>query len=158
MSGPRPGGEDFGARLSFDRGAPGRRAVDVPAWNGDETPLPAAHLLRDSVRLPELSQGELVRYYTALSARNYGIDSGTYPLGSCTMKYNPKVDELIASLPGFASAHPQAPPEDTQGTLRTLLELRRALAEITGLARGQPRARRRSAGRAGRGADDHARP
>ena len=125
--------EDFGARLSFDRGAPGRRAVDVPRWDGPETPLPEARLLRDSVRLPELSQGALVRYYTALSTRNFGIDSGTYPLGSCTMKYNPKVDDLVASLPGFASAHPQAPPEDVQGTLRILLELRDGLAEVTGL-------------------------
>ena len=133
MSGTRPQAEDFGARLSFDRGAPGRRAVDVPSWRGTETPLPDARLLRDALRLPELSQGELVRYYTALSARNYGIDSGTYPLGSCTMKYNPKVDDLVASLPGFAGAHPQAPPEEAQGTLRTLLELRRALAAITGL-------------------------
>ena len=133
MSGTRPQAEDFGARLSFDRGAPGRRAVDVPSWTGPATPLPDARLLRDSLRLPELSQGELVRYYTALSARNYGIDSGTYPLGSCTMKYNPKVDDLVASLPGFAGAHPQAPPEEAQGTLRTLLDLRRALAAITGL-------------------------
>ena len=133
MSGPRPPVEDFGARLSFDRGEPGRRAVDVPPWRGAETPLPDARLLRDSLRLPELSQGELVRYYTALSARNYGIDSGTYPLGSCTMKYNPKVDDLVASLPGFAGAHPQAPAEEAQGTLRTLLELRRALGAITGL-------------------------
>ena len=133
MSAPRSLGEDLGARLSFDRGAPGRRAVDVPSWSRKETPLPDAHLLRDSVRLPELSQGELVRYYTALSARNYGIDSGTYPLGSCTMKYNPKVNDAIASLPGFAGAHPQAPPEDVQGTLHTMLELRRGLGELTGL-------------------------
>ncbi len=133
MSAPRPGGEDFGARLSFDRGAPGRRAVDVPAWSGNEAPLPDTHLLRDSVRLPELSQSELVRYYTELSSRNYGIDSGTYPLGSCTMKYNPKVNDLVASIPGFARAHPQAPPEDVQGTLRTMLELRRGLGELTGL-------------------------
>ncbi|MCY4614877.1 MAG: aminomethyl-transferring glycine dehydrogenase subunit GcvPB, partial [Chloroflexi bacterium] len=133
MSVVRPPTEDFGARLSFDRSAPGRRAVDVPSWDGEETPLPDAHLLRDSVTLPELSQGGLVRYYTALSARNYGIDSGTYPLGSCTMKYNPKVDDLVASLPGFATAHPQAPVEDAQGTLRILLELRRGLAEVTGL-------------------------
>ena len=133
MSPVRPGGEDFGAQLSFDRSAPGRRAVDVPAWGGEATPLPDAHLLRDSVRLPELSQGGLVRYYTALSARNYGIDSGTYPLGSCTMKYNPKVDDLVASLPGFATAHPQASAEDAQGTLRILLELRRGLAQVTGL-------------------------
>jgi glycine dehydrogenase subunit 2 len=133
MSAPRPGGEDFGARLSFDRGAPGRRAVDVPAWSGSEAPLPDSHLLRDSVRLPELSQSELVRYYTELSSRNYGIDSGTYPLGSCTMKYNPKVNDLVASIPGFSRAHPQAPPEDVQGTLRTMLELRRGLGELTGL-------------------------
>ena len=125
--------EDFGARLSFDRGEPGRRAVDVPAWSGERTPLPHAHLLRESVRLPELSQGELVRYYTALSARNFGIDSGTYPLGSCTMKYNPKVNDIIASQPGFAEAHPLAPESEAQGTLRTLLELRRGLGEVTGL-------------------------
>ena len=133
MTAPGPLNEDLGARLSFDRGEPGRRAVDVPAWRGEPTSLPDAHLLRDSVRLPEMSQGELVRYYTALSARNYGIDSGTYPLGSCTMKYNPKVNDLIASLPGFAEAHPQSPEAQAQGTLRILLELRRSLAELTGL-------------------------
>ncbi len=134
MSAPRPGGDDFGARLSFDRGVPGRRAVDVPPWRGEHTPLPDAGLLREQVRLPELSQGELVRYYTELSSRNYGIDSGTYPLGSCTMKYNPKVDDLVAALPGLADAHPLAEPEDVQGTLRTMLELRHGLGEITGLA------------------------
>ena len=133
MTAPGPRSEDVGARLSFDRGEPGRRAVDVPAWTGVQTPLPDDRLLRDSVTLPEMSQGELVRYYTALSARNYGIDSGTYPLGSCTMKFNPKVNDLIASLPGFAEAHPQSPEEEAQGTLRTLLELRHGLAEITGL-------------------------
>ncbi len=133
MTAPGSRDEDFGARLSFDRSVRGRRAVDVPAWSGEQTPLPDAHLLRDSVLLPEMSQGELVRYYTALSARNYGIDSGTYPLGSCTMKFNPKVNDLIAFLPGFADAHPRAPEAETQGTLRTLLELRDGLAEITGL-------------------------
>ena len=133
MTAPGTRDEDFGARLSFDRGVRGRRAVDVPAWSGDETPLPDSRLLRDSVRLPEMSQGELVRYYTALSARNYGIDSGTYPLGSCTMKFNPKVNDLIAFLPGFADAHPLAAEEGAQGTLRTLWELRAGLAEITGL-------------------------
>ena len=133
MSVSRSGDHDFGARLSFDRGAPGRRAVDVPSWSKEGTPLPDPHLLRDSIRLPELSQGELVRYYTAMSSRNFGIDSGTYPLGSCTMKYNPKVNDLVASLPGFAGAHPQAPPEDVQGTLRIMAELRRGLGELTGL-------------------------
>ena len=69
---------------------------------------PDASLLRASLRLPELSQPELVRYYTALSDRNYGVDSGTYPLGSCTMKYNPKLNEAVAALAGFAEAHPLA--------------------------------------------------
>ena len=133
MTAPGPRSEDLGARLSFDRGEPGRRAVDVPAWNGEITPLPDARLMREAITLPEMSQGELVRYYTALSTRNYGIDSGTYPLGSCTMKLNPKVNDLIAFLPGFADAHPQSPAHEVQGTLRTLLELRRGLSEITGL-------------------------
>ena len=134
MSDSRPGVEDFGARLSFDRGEPGRHAVDVASWVGEEAPLPDDRLLRDSVRLPELSQGGLVRYYTAMSARNFGIDSGTYPLGSCTMKYNPKVNDTVANLPGLARAHPQARAEDVQGTLRIQLELGRGLGELTGLS------------------------
>ena len=125
--------EDVGARLAFDRGAPGRRGVGVPRWDGEETPLPDAHLLRDAVRLPELSQNEVVRYYNALSRRNYSVDSGTYPLGSCTMKYNPKVNDLIAGLGGFAHAHPLAPPEHLQGVLRVLFELQGYLGAITGL-------------------------
>jgi glycine dehydrogenase subunit 2 len=125
--------DDVGARLAFDRGAPGRRAVAVPRWDGERTPLPDESLLRDSVRLPELSQGELVRYYTTLSHRNFGVDSGTYPLGSCTMKYNPKVDDLIAGLEGFARLHPFASPEQVQGTLRVLHELQADVGEVTGL-------------------------
>ena len=125
--------EDVGARLAFDRGAPGRRAVGVPHWGGERTPLPSAHLLREGVRLPELSQNEVVRYYGALSRRNYSIDTGTYPLGSCTMKYNPKVNDLIASLPGLAEPHPLAPADQVQGTLRVLFELQSLIGAITGL-------------------------
>ncbi len=125
--------EDFGARLAFDRGEPGRHAVAVERWEGPPAPLPSAGLLRESVRLPSLSQGELVRYYHALSRRNFGVDTGTYPLGSCTMKYNPKVDDLVASLPGFADGHPLAPLDTVQGTLRVLFELQSCLAAITGL-------------------------
>ena len=132
MSERREGEEDFGARLAFDRGAPGRRAVGMPRWAGRETSLPDGHLLRESVRLPEMSQGGLVRYYNALSRRNFGIDTASYPLGSCSMKYNPKVNDLVATLPGLANAHPTAP-ESAQGTLRILLELQRALGAITGL-------------------------
>ena len=124
--------EDFGARLAFDRGAPGRWAVAVPEWDGPTTPLPAPELLRDAVQLPELSQGGLVRYYTALAARNFGVDSGPYPLGSCSMKYNPKVNDLAAGLPGFAGAHPLLPASDTQGTLQLLGELQSLLGGISG--------------------------
>ena len=125
--------EDFGAATAFDRGSPGRRAVAVPVWEGPAAPLPPAALLREGIRLPVLSQGEVVRYYTALSRRNFGIDSGPYPLGSCTMKYNPKVNDLIANLPGFAEAHPLADGGDIQGTLGILRELQQALGAITGL-------------------------
>ena len=136
MTGPAANGAASGgdaARLSFDRSEPGRRAVDVPVWRATRHALPEARLLRDGVRLPELSQGSLVRYYTELSQRNYGVDSGTYPLGSCTMKYNPKVNEAVAALPGFAEAHPLEAIEDVQGTLGVLHELQSALGQITGL-------------------------
>jgi len=128
------GERDPGARLAFDRGAPGRRAVAVARWEGEQAALPPASLLREGVRLPELSQGELVRYYTSLSRRNYGIDSGPYPLGSCTMKYNPKVNDLVAALPGLADAHPAEAAAHVQGTLRVGLELQRALCSLTGFA------------------------
>ncbi|HEX6031899.1 MAG TPA: aminomethyl-transferring glycine dehydrogenase subunit GcvPB [Tepidiformaceae bacterium] len=126
-------GPDDDARVTFDRSVPGRRAVAVPHWAGTAASLPDGRLLRDSVRLPEMSQGALVRYYTALSGRNFGVDSGTYPLGSCTMKYNPKVNDLVADLSGFAGAHPLDDAENVQGTLSVLFELQEALGAITGL-------------------------
>jgi glycine dehydrogenase subunit 2 len=125
--------KDVGARLSFDRGQRGRRGVEVSRWQGARAEDLPANLTRDRVRLPEMSQGEVVRYYTELSTRNFGVDSGSYPLGSCTMKYNPKVNDLVASLPGFGSAHPLSRDEDVQGTLGMLYELQRALGNITGL-------------------------
>ena len=118
--------------LSFDRGAPGRHAVDVPSWDGPRTEPPPPELLREGLRLPELSQGELVRYYSELASRNYGVDSGPYPLGSCTMKYNPKLHEVLVALPGFAELHPLAPDALVQGLLRLLFDLQGALAAITG--------------------------
>ena len=125
--------DDFGASLTFDRSIPGRRAVGVPAWNGPVTSLPPKDLTRQTLPLPELSQSALVRYYTAFSQRNFGVDSGTYPLGSCTMKYNPKVNDAVAGLPGFESAHPNADAADVQGTLGALHELQTALGALTGL-------------------------
>ena len=125
--------DDVGAALAFDRGAPGRFAVEPPSWGGPEQELPAAHLLRADVCLPELSQGELVRYYTLLSTRNFGVDSGPYPLGSCTMKYNPKVDDALASAAGFTAAHPLAPDALVPGLLELLWELQTMLGALTGL-------------------------
>jgi glycine dehydrogenase subunit 2 len=125
--------QDFGAKLAFDRGAPGRRAVTIEAGADAEQQLPPEHLLRGELRLPELSQPELVRYYIALSTMNYGVDRGLYPLGSCTMKYNPKVHDTLASLPGFADIHPLAPVEHVQGALHLMWELQEALAAISGL-------------------------
>ena len=90
--------DDFGATLSFDLSHPGRIGVTLPANDVPEAPLPPADLLRDDLPLPELSQLDVVRYFTSLSQRNFSIDTGFYPLGSCSMKYNPKVNERIAAL------------------------------------------------------------
>jgi glycine dehydrogenase subunit 2 len=125
--------DTLGDRLSFDRGAPGRQAVRLPDLDVSPAELPDAALLRADLRLPEMDQLSLVRYFTALSRLNYSIDGGLYPLGSCTMKYNPKVHEDIARLPGFAGLHPSQPPETVQGILQVLYELQEHLAAITGM-------------------------
>ena len=125
--------------LLFERGAPGRRGcslppLDVPAKSHGKL-LPPQLQRQDPLQLPELSEGELVRHYTALSARNHGVDSGFYPLGSCTMKYNPKVNEEAARLPGFALLHPCQPPESVQGAMELLHRTALYLQEITGMDR-----------------------
>jgi glycine dehydrogenase subunit 2 len=122
-------------QLLFERGSTGRSGVSLP-------PLPAGHdpaqdipakLLRGGVEgLPEISELETIRHFTRLSIWNHGIDTGFYPLGSCTMKYNPKSSEAIARLPGFANVHPLAPPELCQGALELMWRLERALSEIAG--------------------------
>src|SRR5262249_54488704 len=83
--------------------------------------------------LPELNEPEVVRHYVNLSQLNYAVDTGFYPLGSCTMKYNPKLDEWAARLPGFGGLHPMAPDAVAQGTLQLLFELEALLAEISGM-------------------------
>ena len=93
--------------------------------------LPAG-LLRDELRLPELGELDVVRHFTHLSSMNFSIDNAFYPLGSCTMKYNPKVNEDVARLPGFAQLHPYQPEETVQGALELMLELQRLLCEISG--------------------------
>lgn len=103
--------------------------LDVPE---EDLGIPA-EFIRQELYLPELSEIEVVRHYTALSQDNYGVDSGFYPLGSCTMKYNPKVNESVASLPGLRYAHPYQPEELSQGALRLMHELSNYLCEISGM-------------------------
>ncbi len=124
---------NIGARLSFDRGAPGRVAVTLPDPDVPETALPPAGIRRGELRLPEMSQLDLVRYFTALSRMNYGVDTGFYPLGSCTMKYNPRVNEDASRLPGMAGLHPLQSVASAQGALALMHGLQSMLAEITGM-------------------------
>jgi len=105
--------------------------VDVPGEVEDY--LPQAYRRREDAGLPELSEIEVVRHFTHLSSLNYGVDTGFYPLGSCTMKYNPKVNEAAAALPGFTGLHPNLPPEAAQGALELMYHLQQYLAEITGM-------------------------
>jgi glycine dehydrogenase subunit 2 len=125
--------------LIFERSMPGRVAVSIPEAGVPEAPLAevlgAAHLRREPAALPEVSELDLVRHYTRLSQRNYAIDVGFYPLGSCTMKYNPKVNEDAARLAGFARLHPNTPAALAQGALALLWELEQMLCEISGMHR-----------------------
>jgi glycine dehydrogenase subunit 2 len=131
--------EGAAERLIFERSSPGRRASSFPEGEGlpevdlDEA-LAAGFRRTAPVRLPEVSERDLVRHYTRLAHRNYAVDLGFYPLGSCTMKYNPKVAEAAAALPGFARLHPAQPAEQVQGALELLARLEHALCELTGLA------------------------
>jgi glycine dehydrogenase subunit 2 len=125
------------ARTIFQKGAPGRRAfvcpeLDVPAVDPDEL-LPARFRRRRPPRLPAVSEPELVRHYVGVSKRNFDLDSGFYPLGSCTMKHNPRLHERAAALPGHARLHPLQDPERAQGALELMWRLQGALAEISGL-------------------------
>jgi len=118
--------------LIYDLSAPGRTGVTLPKPDVPEAPLPD-HLLRGDLDLPEVSELDVVRHFVRLSQFNYGIDTGFYPLGSCTMKYNPKVNEDVARLPGFAQAHPLQDPAATQGALALMYTLQQWLAEISGM-------------------------
>ena len=113
----------------------GRRASSFPALDVPAAPPPHEHRRQGDVGLPELAERDLVSHYTRLSQLNYGVDTGIYPLGSCSMKYNPKIAENVAQLPGFQRAHPLQPASTVQGSLELLWRLERALCEITGMAR-----------------------
>jgi glycine dehydrogenase subunit 2 len=125
------------ARTIFQKGAPGRRAfvcpeLDVPAVDVSAL-LPERLRRAQAPRLPEVSEPEIVRHYVGISKRNFDLDSGFYPLGSCTMKHNPRLHERVAALPGHARLHPLQDPERAQGALELMWSLQGALSEISGL-------------------------
>ncbi|WP_298009116.1 aminomethyl-transferring glycine dehydrogenase subunit GcvPB [Anaerolinea sp.] len=117
----------------FELSSPGRTGVTFPQADVPLTPLPV-ELLRDNLPLPELSEVDVVRHFTRLSRLNYCIDYGLYPLGSCTMKYNPKINEATARFPGFAYVHPLQPEETVQGSLYLMYHLQEWLKEIAGFS------------------------
>ncbi len=120
-------------KLIFEKSQAGRRGLGVPRPDLPVPELPAEQLRSVPPRLPELAEPEVLRHFTALSTRNYGIDTGFYPLGSCTMKYNPRINERLAALPGFASLHPLVEDDAAQGALELEWELQEILRELTGL-------------------------
>ncbi|WP_432419780.1 aminomethyl-transferring glycine dehydrogenase subunit GcvPB [Baekduia alba] len=125
------------ATTIFEKGAPGRRAfvapkLDVPEVDRDSV-LPPRFRRDAAARLPEVSEPELVRHYVKLSRRNFDLDTGFYPLGSCTMKHNPRLHERVAALPGHSRLHPLQSPERSQGALELMYNLERALGEVSGL-------------------------
>jgi glycine dehydrogenase subunit 2 len=119
--------------LIYDICQAGRRAVSLPDCDVPRAALPAG-CERTDLPLPEVAEIDLMRHYVRLSQLNYGIDTGFYPLGSCTMKYNPKVNEVAARIPGFAALHPLQPELSVQGAMTLMFELQAMLAEIAGFA------------------------
>ena len=123
--------------LIFEKSRPGRSAGSIPASD-----VPAINIedvidrkyLRSGLDLPEVAEVDLIRHYTNLSRRNFGVDLGFYPLGSCTMKYNPKVNENAAALPGFTGLHPYADDELAQGNLQLMAQMQQYLCNIFGMA------------------------
>lgn len=127
---------EFYSNLIFDLSRHGRKGFALPSngCKGDTAELPAHLLRKEAPALPEVDEPTIVRHYTNLSNNNFGVDTGFYPLGSCTMKYNPKINEEIASLPSMAHLHPYAPESTVQGALEAYWTLGKALAEIGGMS------------------------
>ena len=117
----------------FELSRPGRRAWSLPAFEDGDVDLPESFRRRAAPKLPEVDEPTLVRHFTQLSERNFAIDNAFYPLGSCTMKYNPKVNDEMAALPGFRDLHPDQPASDVQGALALLHAFERDLCEIAGM-------------------------
>ncbi|GMG96632.1 aminomethyl-transferring glycine dehydrogenase subunit GcvPB [Tepidimicrobium xylanilyticum] len=124
-------------KLIFELSKPGRKAYKLPENDVDnmalEELIPGEFLNTKELNLPEVSEVDIIRHYTNLSNKNFGVDTGFYPLGSCTMKYNPKINEDMANLDGFKNIHPLQPEETVQGALKLMYELDKALCEISGM-------------------------
>ncbi len=120
-------------RLIFEKSQPGRRGGELPRPDLPPAEVPADLRRARPPRLPELAEPEILRHFTELSTRNFGIDTGFYPLGSCTMKYNPRVNERLVMLPGFRDLHPYQDEDGSQGALELMWRLQEALIEISGL-------------------------
>ena len=127
-------GDDRRRRLLMDRSVSGRLGTTLPPLDVPAQELPPEDMLRDSLEMPEVSESELVRYFSQISQFNFSIDHNFYPLGSCTMKYNPKLNDEMASLPGMSEIHPHQPESTVQGALRLVFELQGYLTEISGMA------------------------
>src|SRR5438874_544994 len=120
-------------KLIFEKSQPGRRGGELPRPDVPPAEVPAELQRARPPRLPELAEPEILRHFTELSTRNFGIDTGFYPLGSCTMKYNPRVNERLVMLPGFRDLHPYQDEDGSQGALELMWRLQEALVEISGL-------------------------
>ena len=119
--------------LIYEKSKPGRRAGRIPSYDLPVPDLPEDLRRASPPRLPEVPENEIVRHFTALADRNFGIDTGFYPLGSCTMKHNPRVNERVVGLPGFRDLHPLQEDDGAQGALELMWELEQILAEVAGL-------------------------
>ena len=120
-------------KLLFERSTPGRKCDLLPKCSTPEYELPSECLRKSALRLPELAEIDVERHYTELAQQTYGVNNGFYPLGSCTMKYNPSVNEELAALPGFAGIHPLQPEETAQGCLEVMYRTTQLLQAITGM-------------------------
>lgn len=124
-------------KLIFELSQPGKKGYNLPELDVEEAALvniiPAEYLREEDLNLPEVSEVDVIRHYTNLSNKNYGVDTGFYPLGSCTMKYNPKINEDMAALDGFTNMHPYQTEGCAQGSLQLMYELSGSLSEIAGM-------------------------
>ena len=124
-------------KLIFEVSKPGRKAYKLPKLDVEDTCItnfiPEEFISEEELNFPEVYEVDVIRHFTNLSDKNYGLDNGFYPLGSCTMKYNPKVNEDVARYPGFANVHPYQMESCSQGTLQLMYEIDKSLAEIAGM-------------------------